>query len=150
MLIIDGVFMATSNGDKIDSLQSSQSRFTLGAMPQSATANKLPATVIGPEAVITGDIKSSSDITIAGAINGEVVAEGRVTVSQGGVVTGSISASEIVIQGAVNGDLKAQASLALLGSSEVRGDVTTPVITIEPGAVFVGRCNMSASKAPVA
>ncbi len=142
--------MAIPNGDKMDSSQSSPSKFTLGGVQQSISTNKIPATVIGPEAVITGDIKSSSDITIAGSINGEVIAEGRVTVAQGGVVTGSISANEIVIQGAVTGDLKAQASLAILGTSEVRGDLTTPVITIEPGAVFVGRCNMSASKSLVA
>jgi cytoskeletal protein CcmA (bactofilin family) len=137
--------MAITNGDEMESSQSSPGKFTLGAVQHSANHNKKSATVIGPEAVITGDIKSSSDITIAGSINGEVVAEGRVTVAEGGVVTGSISANEVVIQGTVTGDLKAQVSLAILGTSEVRGDVTTPVITIEPGAVFVGRCNTTST-----
>jgi cytoskeletal protein CcmA (bactofilin family) len=135
--------MAQTDGERIEALQESHNRFTLGGVPSRANAGKIPTTVIGPETEITGDVKSSADITIAGRVNGDIVCEGRITISQGGVVNGRLSASEILIHGKLNGDSNATRSLAILGTGEIVGDVTTPVITIEPGAVFAGRCNMT-------
>ena len=119
------------------------SKFTLGAGTGAQTAlSKSAATVIGPEATLRGDVKSRGDIIIAGNIEGEVVCEGKITIAAGGVVSGKVSAMEIAIEGKLLGDSMAAKSLAIASSAEVRGDVTTPVITIEPGATFVGRCSM--------
>jgi cytoskeletal protein CcmA (bactofilin family) len=64
-------------------------------------------------------------------------------IAQGGSAAGRVNANEIVIEGRIVGDSTALKSLSILGSAEIRGDVTTPVIMIEPGATFVGRCSMT-------
>lgn len=131
-------------GNTADSL-STTTKFTLGAAGAAgATATgRSGATVIGPEAVLRGDVKSKGDVVVSGSIEGEVSSDTKVIVAQGGAVTGRISATEIVIEGRLSGDSTALKSLSILSSAEVRGDVTTPVIMIEPGATFIGRCSMT-------
>jgi cytoskeletal protein CcmA (bactofilin family) len=137
------------NGNTADSL-STTTKFTLGAVGTAgaAAAGKSGATVIGPEATLRGDVKSKGDVVVSGSIEGEVSSDTKVIVAKGGAVTGRISATEIVLEGRLSGDSVALKSLSILSSAEVRGDVTTPVIMIEPGATFIGRCSMTEQAAP--
>ena len=137
------MFRMASSSNTAESL-STTTKFTLGASAQAASKNG--ATIIGPEASFRGDIKSKGDIVIAGSVEGQVVSESKLIIAQGGSVTGRVSAVEVVLEGCLNGDSAASKSLSILGSAEVRGDVTTPVIMIEPGATFIGRCSMTEQK----
>jgi cytoskeletal protein CcmA (bactofilin family) len=117
-------------------------KFTLGGAGATAVS-KTAVTIIGPDALFRGDIKSKGDIVISGAVEGEVASEGKLVIAQGGSVTGRISANEVALEGRLTGDAIATKSLSILSSAQVKGDVTTPVIMIEPGAAFVGRCSMA-------
>ena len=121
----------------------STNKFTLGPVGVN-TPTKTGTTQIGPDAQIRGDIRTKGDVTIAGTVEGEVHSESKLTIAQGGTVSGRISAPEISIEGRLIGDSLASKSLSILASAEVKGDVTTPIIMIEPGASFVGRCSMEA------
>jgi cytoskeletal protein CcmA (bactofilin family) len=88
-------------------------------------------------------VRSKGEIVIAGAVEGEVSSDSRVTIAQGGCVTGKVAGMEIVIEGSLTGDSVASKTLSMLKSANVRGDVTTPVIMIEPEATFAGRCSMA-------
>ncbi len=105
-------------------------------------AARAGSTVLGTEAQISGNIAATGDIVIAGVIEGEVTSQGRVTIANGGAVKGRVSAIEIVIEGKLLGDSVASKSLSMMTTAQVRGDISTPVIVIEPGASFVGRCAM--------
>ena len=100
------------------------------------------ATVLGSGGQFKGDIKSVGDIAVLGTLEGEISSQSRVTIAMGGSVIGRVIATEIVIEGRLAGESIASKSLSMLGSADVRGDVTTPVLVIEPGATFVGRCSM--------
>jgi len=100
------------------------------------------ATVIGPDVVLKGNLKSGGDVLIAGTFEGEIACEGRLTIAAGANLVGSVGASEVILGGQIKGNSVATTSLTLLSTAEVRGDVTTPQIVIEPGATFVGRCTM--------
>jgi cytoskeletal protein CcmA (bactofilin family) len=134
------MFRMASSSNTAESL-STTTKFTLGASAQAASKNG--ATIIGPEAAFRGDIKSKGDIVIAGSVEGQVVSESKLIIAQGGSVTGSVAAAEIILEGRLTGDSTASKSLAIVSSAQVQGDVTTPVIQIEPGATFAGRCNMA-------
>lgn len=129
-----------SSGNTAESL-STTNKFTLGAAAQAGA--KGSQTVIGPEAVFRGDLKTKGDIVIAGTVEGEVTSEAKVIIAPGGNVTGRVLGSEVVIEGRLTGDSIASKSLSILAAAQVKGDVTTPVIMIEPGAAFIGRCSMS-------
>jgi cytoskeletal protein CcmA (bactofilin family) len=123
------------------------SKFTLGA-----GAQRVATTLIGSESVFKGDITSKGDVVIAGAIEGEVNSEAKITIAAGGAVTGRLIAQEIVVEGRLAGDAIGAKSVSLMNGSDLRGDVSTQVIMIEPGATFVGRCSMpeQAEKSAVA
>lgn len=106
------------------------------------TAGRAGATVIGPDVVLKGNLKSAGDVVIAGVFEGDVACDGRVTIAAGATLIGAVGAAEVVLGGKVQGNSVATKALTLLSSAEVRGDVTTPQIVIEPGATFVGRCTM--------
>jgi cytoskeletal protein CcmA (bactofilin family) len=109
--------------------------------PNEASA-RAGATVIGPDVVLKGNLKSAGDVVIAGVFEGDIACDGRVTIAAGATLIGAVGAAEVVLGGKVQGNSVATKALTLLSSAEVRGDVTTPQIVIEPGATFVGRCTM--------
>jgi len=134
--------MAIGGNAAADSL-STATQFTLGSAGASAATGRAGATVIGTEAALRGDIKSKSDVVIVGSVEGEVSSDSKVLIAQGGSVTGRVTGLEVVIEGTLIGDSAATKSISILSTAQVRGDVATPVIMIEPGATFVGRCSMT-------
>lgn len=116
----------------------------LGQLAQSRPQSR--TTVISAGASIRGDIKSDGEVVVAGSIHGEVSAEQRIVIAQGGQVEGHLHAPEIVIDGKLIGDGTATATLSIGEKGEVRGDLTTPSIVIASGATFVGRCSMPAGE----
>ncbi len=103
--------------------------------------NKLP-NMIGPGTKIKGDIETNGDIKIDGAIEGNIISKGKVLVGQNGTVTGEVKCTNCDIYGTFDGKLTVSELLSLKASSKLHGDVTTSKLSIEPGAVFTGTCNM--------
>lgn len=66
--------------------------------------------------------------------------KGSLIVDAGGEVDADISVHEATIYGCVRGDIQAKRKVELRGSARVVGDIETVALSIEPGAVFEGRC----------
>ena len=66
--------------------------------------------------------------------------EGHLIVEADGEVDADISVHDATINGCVRGDIRAQRKVELGGSARVVGDIETVALSIEPGAVFEGRC----------
>ena len=66
--------------------------------------------------------------------------EGSLIVDADGEVDADISVHEATIYGCVRGDIHAKRKVDLRGSARVVGDIETVALSIEPGAVFEGRC----------
>lgn len=87
------------------------------------------------------------EITFEGTlrINGYVAgiirsSNGNLIVDAGGEVDANISVHHATIYGCVRGDIHAKEKVELGGSARVIGDIETVTLSIEPGAVFEGRC----------
>lgn len=87
------------------------------------------------------------EITFEGTlrINGYVAgiirsSNGNLIVDAGGEVDANISVHHATIYGCVRGDIHAKEKVELRGSARVIGDIETVTLSIEPGAVFEGRC----------
>ena len=75
--------------------------------------------------------------------------EGSLIVDADGEVDADISVYDATIFGCVRGDIHAKRKVELRGSARVVGDIETVALSIEPGAVFEGRCIfVQASAAP--
>ena len=66
--------------------------------------------------------------------------EGHLIVEADGEVDADISVHDASINGCVRGDIRAKRKVELGGSARVVGDIETVALSIEPGAVFEGRC----------
>jgi cytoskeletal protein CcmA (bactofilin family) len=77
-----------------------------------------------------------------GAVRGEVTSTDAVIVGESGIVHANIRAGAIVISGQVTGDLVSTQRLELRRPARVFGDIEAPVVTIEEGVLFQGRCQM--------
>ena len=66
--------------------------------------------------------------------------EGSLIVDADGELDADISVQDATIYGCVRGDIHAKLKVELRGSARVVGDIETVALSIEPGAVFEGRC----------
>jgi cytoskeletal protein CcmA (bactofilin family) len=66
--------------------------------------------------------------------------EGSLIVDADGEIDADISVHDATIYGCVRGDIHAKRKVELRGSARVIGDIETVALSIEPGAVFEGRC----------
>jgi cytoskeletal protein CcmA (bactofilin family) len=92
--------------------------------------------ILSSDLKIEGDLVSQGELHISGAIKGDVVAR-KLTLGEGGSITGSVEADIAVIGGNLAGRLTAT-SVILARTARVVADVTHVSLTIEPGAVFEG------------
>ena len=91
---------------------------------------------------ITGEFKSTSDIRI----DGNLMTTGKLVLGASGRIEGDVTCENAEIEGIVSGKIIVRQLLSLKASSRVEGDIYTDKISIEPGAVFTGTCNMGKVK----
>lgn len=103
-------------------------------------------TIVGSSVHLTGAIKDSSDITIFGSVEGEVVSDTKVIIEESAYVKGPITASEIILSGFVNGTVTAKQKLELNTSGTIKGNIETDDLLIHSGATFIGKCIMPDKK----
>jgi cytoskeletal protein CcmA (bactofilin family) len=65
---------------------------------------------------------------------------GHLIVDADGTLDADIIAPRVTIHGSVRGDIRATQRVELTGAAKVIGDIETLNLSIEPGAMFKGRC----------
>ena len=98
--------------------------------------------IITAGTLIKGDITASGDFRLDGTLEGNIQLNGKLVVGDSGVVTGNVLCQNANIIGTVNGNLSVKELLSLHTSARVRGDILINKLSIEPGAVFTGKCRM--------
>jgi excisionase family DNA binding protein len=86
--------------------------------------------------------KDPVNLRINGNFEGKLDTKGSLTIGQNATVHADINGEEIVVSGKVTGNIIADKQLKILSSAHIVGDITTPVLSVEPGAVVQGRCQM--------
>jgi cytoskeletal protein CcmA (bactofilin family) len=105
-------------------------------------------TIIGPESVFQGTIRSKGFVRVDGKVEGGISAEG-VIIGDNGQVQGDVTGKTVVIAGKVNGNVVAAAGLELQPKGQIIGDIRAAQISIAEGALFEGNCIMAADKGKV-
>lgn len=92
--------------------------------------------------VIVGDIKTKNDIRVDGIIKGKIITTGRLVVGNTANVEGNIDCVNVDVIGTVLGDIQASGTVALKSPAKVTGNIIAGVISIDPGVMFNGTCQM--------
>ena len=99
--------------------------------------------IIATGTKIKGDIESDGDFRIEGTVVGTVKAKGKIVVGETGKVEGQILCLNADISGEVKAKLDVGELTTLRATSKLAGDIITKKISIEPGALFSGSCQMT-------
>lgn len=92
--------------------------------------------ILSVDLKITGDVVGGGELVVAGTVHGDIVAK-KITIAEGGSVTGAVEADTAMVAGTLTGQLKASA-VTLASTSKVVADITHVSLMIESGAVFEG------------
>ena len=102
-------------------------------------------TIIGEDAVISGEITLKGGAIISGKIVGNIKTDGTIRITRAGTVDGDIAAGEATVGGILNGNLRAD-RVTLRTDSKVNGDILYKQLMIEEGANFEGRCDLASNQ----
>ena len=103
-------------------------------------------TVIGPDSVFQGTIRSKGSIRIDGKLEGGVAEANGIIIGEKGQIQGDINGKVIVVGGKITGNITAVHSLEILPKAQVYGDIHCALLSIGEGATFEGNCVMSTEK----
>lgn len=124
---------------------------TTSASTQSkAAAPSASVTVIGPQAVVKGELQSSENVTIDGRVEGKVKCQALLTIGPTGDVRAEIDAKSVTVRGKVEGNCTASHRVEITETGKVFGNVRAPLIVVAEGAVFRGASEMSSKEEPKA
>jgi cytoskeletal protein CcmA (bactofilin family) len=102
---------------------------------QLSRASSVPS-IISAEMTIHGDLQSSGDVQIEGTIFGDLNVT-KLTIAEGGTVSGNITAKNVRICGALNGSVRSE-MVTLTATARVVGDVHHELLNIETGGQLEG------------
>lgn len=105
-------------------------------VPKGAFSSAHNSLVFGT--VITGNLKSKTDIRIDGKLEGNLESEAKVVIGKNALILGNISCHSILIEGKIEGNITAKDCLHIQRTGIVFGDLRTNKLIIEDGAVFDG------------
>lgn len=97
---------------------------------------KPPASVLSSDLHITGNVKTSGDIQVEGAVEGDIRAH-LLTIGETATIKGEVTADDVVVNGRVVGRVRGL-KVRLTSTARVEGDIIHKTIAIESGAHFEG------------
>ncbi len=95
--------------------------------------------VLSSDVEIKGSVKFTNDLVIDGKIEGNISSDGNLTIGENARIKAEISTATIIVYGKVHGNLTASDRVELKASAEVVGDIKAKTLSIEAGAIFVGK-----------
>jgi cytoskeletal protein CcmA (bactofilin family) len=99
--------------------------------------------------LITGDIQGKGCFRVEGTLEGSLKTEGKVVISEGGLINGILECENADIEGSFKGKLFVQGVLTLRSPANIEGEVIAGKLAVEPGAVFNATCQMNAGVKPL-
>lgn len=114
--------------------------FSSSAQPSAAKPSAgSTRNVLSSDVEIKGTVKFQHDLIVDGKIEGDIQSTGNLTVGENARIKAEIKTGTIVIYGKVHGNMTATDRVELKSSAEVIGDIKAKILTIEAGAIFVGK-----------
>ena len=146
------MFQRRKNGDAVDDAQElllgdgdvvseripAVSAPSPGPAPSPGTAE----TRIGAGVRFEGKLRFEGQAHVEGELQGEIEGSGVLTVGRGARVEANLDVGTLRLHGCVEGNVRASEAVEIVASGTLRGDLKTPALKVDPGAHFVGHCDM--------
>ena len=148
---------AQTSSDQHPSHQASQSAFLSkesSASDSAGTSSSAKPSPVGTRNVLSSDVeikgtvKFQHDLIVDGKIEGEIQSTGNLTIGENARINAEVKTGTVVVYGRVHGNLTATDHIELKASGEVVGDIKAKTLTIESGAIFVGKSTVGSPTTP--
>lgn len=113
------------------------------------TADQNQQNRIAAGTLITGDIQGKGCFRIEGTLEGTLKTPGKVVISEGGLINGTLECENADIEGKFQGKLIIKGVLSLRSTANIEGEVITGKLAVEPGAIFNATCEMNGGVKPL-
>jgi cytoskeletal protein CcmA (bactofilin family) len=89
-----------------------------------------------------GVLHFEGTIRVDGRLEGEVITKDTLIVGETAEIMGNLNVGSIITSGKVTGNITATKKVHFMAPGSLTGDVNTPVLHIDEGFCFNGRCEM--------
>jgi cytoskeletal protein CcmA (bactofilin family) len=97
-----------------------------------------PESVIDANSSFDGRFDTAEDLRIEGAISGEIVCRGQLTVERDATARARIQARDLLVRGRVEGDVVCSGKLVIASSAVMTGTFKAATLVVEEGAALSG------------
>lgn len=94
-----------------------------------------------------GVLNFEGTIRVDGRLEGEVFTKDTLIVGESAEIMGNLNVGRIITSGKITGNVNCSVKAQFLAPGSLTGDVTTPVLQVEDGFYFNGRCEMKKESA---
>lgn len=110
----------------------------------SLDASRGVPSIVSPDLVVSGNLKSQGDVQVDGKVLGDVEAA-SLTVGENGVIEGRVTARSLHVCGGITGEVNG-GTVTLAASARVQGDIVHESLAIEAGAYVDGHCRRKSAR----
>src|SRR5213592_1061763 len=104
--------------------------------------------ILSSDVEIKGSIKFQKELLIDGKVEGEINSEGVLTIGENANIRGEIKAKAVTVYGKVQGNITVAERCELKAKSTLQGDLKATRLTIEDGATFIGKSEVTTGALP--
>src|SRR5216110_3396057 len=104
--------------------------------------------ILSSDVEIKGSIKFQKELHIDGKVEGEINSEGVLTIGENANIRGEIKAKAVTVYGKVQGNITVSERCELKAKSTLQGDLKAARLTIEDGATFIGKSEVTTGALP--
>ena len=101
------------------------------------------STLLGMGTTIEGTLVFQDTIRLDGKVVGKILSEkGTLIVGERANIEAEIQVGTAIVNGTVNGHIQAAERIDVHSPAKITGDIQAPVVSIETGVAFNGKCTM--------
>ena len=108
----------------------------------SSAPEQASTSVIDQGCELEGRLTFVGTLVLNGKFRGEIFSSDTLLVGETGQAEAEVQVGIAIVSGQVTGNLIARERVELRGSARIFGDIVTPVLVLDEGVVFDGRCKM--------
>jgi cytoskeletal protein CcmA (bactofilin family) len=102
-------------------------------------------TFLGPQTTLEGTLTFTGTVRLDGHFSGNIESDGgTIIVGKEAVIDANIFVRTATVSGQVKGNINATERIELHPPARVYGDLNAPVVLIDEGVVFDGKCSATA------
>jgi cytoskeletal protein CcmA (bactofilin family) len=99
--------------------------------------------ILSSDVEIKGSIKFQKELLIDGKVEGEINSDGVLTIGENADIRGEIKTKSITVYGKVHGNITVAERCELKSKCTLQGDLKAARLTIEEGATFIGKSEVT-------